>query len=67
MKKHLKCACCGEDAGRYEQHWNQDTGYGLCADCVIWIQGRGMYTPEEFKQTYGVEGVNYAAKEGVTA
>ncbi|WP_408953158.1 hypothetical protein [Lysobacter sp. Hz 25] len=58
MKRNLQCACCGNYAGRWEQHWNQDTGYGVCASCVEWISSRGE-TVESIVQTYGSEGVNW--------
>lgn len=60
--KNLKCACCGAmTIGR--QFHNQDTGYGLCDDCVTYIQSRGHYTQEEFERCYGVDGINYRVKE----
>jgi len=55
--RHLKCSCCGGDAGRYEQWWNQDTGWGLCGSCATWISERGMPT-EELNQTYGKDGTH---------
>ena len=61
-KRQLTCACCGSDAGKWHQHFNQDTGYGVCARCRDWIQARGM-DPGEFRQSYGKPGVNYEAKQ----
>lgn len=61
MKRHLKCCVCGESAGRWEQHWNRDTGWGICRKCVDWQATRE--TPEELESYYGKEGVNYAPKE----
>lgn len=63
MKRSLTCTCCGSAAGRWEQHWNQDTGYGLCQSCRDWIWDRNHppVTRQEFRQTYGTPGINYAA------
>ena len=33
----LRCACCGDDAGKFIQWHNQDDGFGLCARCADWI------------------------------
>lgn len=60
-RRHLRCACCDGDAGHFKQHWNQDTGYGLCARCVD-LCARGT-TPEEFLSRYGVEGVNWSREK----
>jgi len=54
----LSCCCCG-NGFRGRQHWNQDTGHGLCDSCVDWIQGRKGYEPDDFKRTYGLPGVHY--------
>lgn len=61
MPSYKTCSCCGSDAGRYEQHANRDTGFGICRRCVDWLIGRGM-TAAELLNLYGVEGVHYAAK-----
>lgn len=61
MSRQLQCACCGGDAGRWRQHWNQDTGYGICARCRDWVQRDGM-DPAEFRQTYGKPGLNLEPK-----
>lgn len=60
-KRQLICCCCGADAGYFEQHWNRDAGYGLCAKCVEFC-AKGM-TADQFKSNYGVAGVNYPATE----
>lgn len=57
--RRLTCCVCGSDAGRWHQHWNRDTGYGVCRKCVAWVRGRGE-EPEEIEDLYGIEGVNYA-------
>lgn len=56
----LTCCCCGDDAGRFAQHSNRDTGYGVCARCIAWLRGRGV-DETEIKRNYGAEGVNFAA------
>lgn len=58
--RQLTCTCCGGDAGRWQQHWNQDTGYGLCPGCRDWIWNRGTKDRDEFERTYGKPGTNYA-------
>lgn len=55
--KTLQCACCGERT-KGKQHWNQDTGYGLCPRCAVWIAGR---KGDEELKGYGTPGVNFAA------
>lgn len=54
--KSLSCCCCGETT-RGRQHWNSDTGFGLCVACVDYC-ARGE-TPESFASCYGVRGVHY--------
>lgn len=56
--RHMTCCTCGEDAGRWHQHWNRDNGYGICAPCVGWLKGRGM-PDAEIADCYGVEGENW--------
>ena len=52
MKKvHLECSCCGGYAGRFEQFWNQDDGYGVCTRCVDDIIERG----EEYMAFHGID------------
>ena len=58
--RHMECCVCGDDAGQFEQHWNCDTGYGICRKCVDWVRSRGE-TDAEILDLYGVEGANYAA------
>jgi hypothetical protein len=56
--RNLECCCCGGSAGRWQQWWNRDTGFGVCKKCVDWMRGRG--TPEEeIEDLYGKEGVNW--------
>ena len=65
--RRLTCTCCGEFAGRFRQHWNQDDGYGICRKCVLWMKSpaRAKHYPgdEEFAKAYGTEGTNYANAE----
>lgn len=60
--RRLICSCCGKDAGKWLQYWNQDTGYGLCSSCrdSIWERDHPCLPREEFELTYGKPGVNYA-------
>lgn len=58
--RHLTCCVCGDGAGRFKQHWNRDTGYGIDAKCVKWLRERGT-SEDEIKDLYGIEGVNFAA------
>ena len=55
--KTLICGCCGARA-KGKQHWNHDTGYGLCAACVYYLAERNEI--DELKG-YGTPGVNFAA------
>lgn len=59
-RRHLSCCVCGDDAGTFEQHWNRDTGFGVCPACVAWLRFHGT-SEAEIKDLYGVEGVNFAA------
>jgi hypothetical protein len=62
----LTCSCCGDDAGRHVQHYNRDTGYGICAKCVAWLRSRNE--PEaEITKNYGIEGVNFASPRTLTS
>ena len=56
--RRLYCCVCGGYAGSWQQHWNRDTGYGVCVSCVAWVRGRGM--PEaEIISLYGDQNVNW--------
>jgi len=58
MSAHnLECCVCGAGAGRWEQHWNRDTGYGICPSCVAEQSGRE--SEDEMRALYGLPGVNY--------
>ncbi len=65
-KRDLGCACCGGYAGRWRQHWNQDTGFGICADCVAWLRkpksegGPPRENEDYIRDCYGIEGINFA-------
>lgn len=54
---HMTCCVCGNAAGRWEQHWNRDTGWGICPHCVAEEAGRN--SPEDLQALYGKPGVNY--------
>lgn len=58
MRRLLVCCVCGESAGRYHQHWNRDTGFGICRSCVEWQEKRGE-TAESMRSMYGEPGINY--------
>lgn len=56
-RRRLTCCVCGQDAGIHEQHWNRDTGFGICSRCVN--EEMKCMTAEEIKSCYGVKGINY--------
>ncbi|MHB0991688.1 MAG: hypothetical protein ACYC0M_10470 [Burkholderiales bacterium] len=53
----LTCCVCGGDAGRCQQHWNRDSGYGICPSCVV--EECARHTPDVIESCYGKPGVNY--------
>lgn len=55
--RHLTCCVCGAAAGRWAQHWNRDTGYGICPPCAVEQSARE--TAETMARNYGQPGVNY--------
>lgn len=59
--RRMTCCVCGSDAGRWAQHWNRDTGYGVCVTCVQWVRSKGD-TDAEITDLYGREGVNWGAE-----
>ena len=56
--RRLTCCVCGGEAGHWQQHWNRDNGYGVCAKCVDWVKARGE-TDASVLDLYGREGVNW--------
>ena len=58
--RRLRCCRCGEDAGTWQQHWNRDTGWGVCAACVVRERAYGA-GDAEIDRLYGVAGINYEA------
>ncbi len=58
-KRGMTCTCCGDDAGRWEQHWNQDNGFSVCPKCLEWITGREYLSAESIRFNYGEAGVNH--------
>lgn len=63
VTRSLNCNCCGGRAGRHKQHWNQDTGYGICRPCVLkWYRGKA-HTDADIEQLFGKEGVSWANAE----
>lgn len=61
----LTCCVCGADAGRWQQHWNRDTGYGICATCAR--EQAKRETPDRMRSLYGTAGLNYEATDPITA
>lgn len=57
--RNLECAVCGNSAGRWQQHWNRDTGFGICWRCVTWLRSTGKYDEQDIADLYGKEGVNF--------
>lgn len=58
VMRPMRCCCCGASAGRWQQWWNRDTGYGVCTRCVARLRATG--TPElEITNLYGTENVNW--------
>lgn len=51
------CCVCGTYAGKWLQHWNRDTGYGICPRCVA--EEAGRCTPDDLQDLYGKPGVHY--------
>lgn len=60
MVTSMTCAVCGDYAGMFEQWHNRDKGYGVCAECVDWLQTKRQVPPEEIKRHYGEAGVHYS-------
>ena len=58
-KRGMTCTCCGDDAGRWEQHWNQDNGFSVCPKCLEWITGRENLTPADSLTRYGTPQINH--------
>jgi hypothetical protein len=61
IKRRLTCCCCGGVAGEWEQHWNRDTGYGVCVECVERARQRGE-SEENIRLLFGTEGVNWGKR-----
>ena len=63
MKQYKICACCGGFAGYWEQYPNQDTGRGVCMDCVEWLSARfirqGIEPTAEIARRYGELSINF--------
>lgn len=54
-----KTCCCGNYT-EGEQHYNRDTGYGICPSCIKYLRERGT-SEAEIEDLYGIEGVNFPA------
>ena len=57
--KHLICSVCGGEAYGV-QHWNQDNGYGICDNCVKWVEEREG--KPYIQECYGKYGTNHSIK-----
>ena len=70
-KRFLRCACCGGNAGHWQQWENQDTGWGVCATCVDDMVGgrlgRHPVTTEEVRAWDGRAGVHRAPSSNEVA
>ena len=55
--RHMTCCCCGAYAGHFQQHWNRDTGFGICRPCAI------EHPSHYSENSVGKEGVNWASAE----
>lgn len=63
MKLELQCACCGRYAGRHEQHWNRDSGFGACVGCFMdVVEKEGI---DSALCQYGIPGYNLKWPEGL--
>lgn len=47
----------------WKQHWNQDTGWGICPNCVNWLTTERGVDDDTLRNLYGAAGVNYAPTE----
>lgn len=61
---HMACSVCILGAGRWQQHSNRDTGYGICRSCADWVsnpkqRGRHVCSPMEMANLYGLPGIHY--------
>lgn len=57
--RQLTCCVCGAHAGYWAQHYNRDTGWGICSSCAA--EQAGKESPENMLSYYGKPGVNYEA------
>jgi hypothetical protein len=62
-KRHMTCTCCGGDAGRFEQRWNQDNGFSVCAECLDWITTRENLCKADSLSRYGRPQINHGGPE----
>lgn len=58
LKKKKTCALCGNYAGKYNQWWNRDNGFGICFVCVK--NEKNKNTPEHLISLYGIKGIHYS-------
>ena len=63
LKGKKICSCCGKDAGVWEQWFNQDKGFGICAKCFSWYKTLN-YTKHQLQEMFGIPNVNYKEQKG---
>ena len=62
----LTCAVCNKET-RGRQWHNRDKGFGLCRDCLWWLEQRvAEGRSEDIEGNYGINGVHYNLEEGET-
>lgn len=59
--RRMTCCVCGDDAGKWQQHWNRDTGFGICTKCIGWLRERRT-SEAEIVDLYGTEGINWGTQ-----
>lgn len=56
IRKRKTCSSCSDDAGRFFQWWNRDTGFGICPRCAR--EQHRKLSAEEFESYYGKSGTH---------
>jgi hypothetical protein len=63
--RNMTCCVCGAPAGRWQQHWNRDNGFGICVKCIAWLRSRKT-SEAELLDLYGKESVNWGQCEATS-
>lgn len=58
----LECCVCGHYAGKWEQHYNRDNGYGICEGCAV-EEMKSNNAVEYHQKCYGKLGVNWGPSD----